>query len=76
MDEEDLGWRAMSYSVSVGYDEKLRRYYVLASDIPGLNVEADDFEEFVDVVRDVAPDLLGAAGTGASITFERQIALV
>lgn len=66
----------MSYVVRVGFDERLHRYYVLESDIPGLNVETDDFEQLVAVVRDVASDLLGATAAGASITFERQIALV
>ncbi len=66
----------MSYVVRVGYDERLHRYFVLETDIPGLNVETEDFEEFVEIVRDVAPDLLGASVTGANITFERQIALV
>ena len=66
----------MSYLVRVGYDESLRRYFVLDSDIPGLNVESEAFEDFIEIVRDVAPDLLGAAVAGANITFERQIALV
>jgi hypothetical protein len=40
----------MSDIVTVGYDEAARRYYVISSDIAGLNVETDTFEEFVEVV--------------------------
>jgi hypothetical protein len=67
--------RVMSYIVTVGYDEAARRYYVISSDIPGLNVETDTFEEFVEVVQDVVPDLVGDHATGAKIKFEREIAL-
>jgi hypothetical protein len=67
--------RVMSYIVTVGYDEAARRYYVLSSDIPGLNVETDTFKEFVEVVQDVVPDLVGDHATGAKIKFEREIAL-
>ena len=66
----------MNYVVRVGYDEALRRYFVIESDIPVLNVETDDFEALVEIVRDVAPDLLGTSSAGESITFQRQIALV
>jgi hypothetical protein len=65
----------MSYIVTVGYDEAAHRYYVISSDIPGLNVETDTFEEFVEVVQDVVPDLVGDRATGAKIKFEREIAL-
>jgi hypothetical protein len=67
--------RVMSYIVTVGYDEAAHRYYVISSDIPGLNVETDTFEEFVEVVQDVVPDLVGDRVSGAKIKFEREIAL-
>lgn len=54
----------MSYVVRVGFDETLRRYFVLNSDVPGLNVETDDFEALVEIVRDVAPDLIGEGRRG------------
>jgi predicted RNase H-like HicB family nuclease len=63
----------MGFTVTVGYDEAERRYFVLAADIPGLHIEADTFEEFVEVARDVVPDLVGAAAAGATIKFEREI---
>jgi hypothetical protein len=64
-----------SYLVKVGFDEAERRYFVLYSDIPGLNIEADAFEEFVDATQDVAPDLVGAQPDGFRIRFEREIVL-
>ena len=49
----------MSYTVRVGFDEAEHRYYVLDSDIPGLHVETATFEEFIEVTKDFAPDLIG-----------------
>ena len=43
--------------------------------IPGLNIEADTFEEFVEAVQDVAPDLVGDRAEGAKIKFEREVAI-
>jgi hypothetical protein len=54
----------MSYVVRVGFDEALRRYFVQDSDISGLNVETENFEESVEIVRDVAPDLLDQSAVG------------
>ena len=65
----------MRYTVSVGFDEFERRYYVIASDIPGLHVETDTFEEFIEVVQDVMPDLVGRRAAGAKVKFEREIAM-
>jgi hypothetical protein len=66
----------MSYIVGVGYDAAKHRYYVLSSDIPGLNVEGDTFEAFVDIVLDVAPELIESDLMGAKIVFEREVDLV
>ncbi len=65
----------MSYKVRVGYDHASSRYYVDESDIPGLNVEANTFEEFIEIVEDVAPDLLGQSAAGSKIDFLRQVVL-
>ena len=65
----------MSYVVKVGFDETERRYFVLSSDIPGLNIEADTFEAFVEAVQDVAHDLVGAKADGSKIRFEREVVL-
>jgi len=66
----------MSFVVIVGFDEAEHRYYVLESDIPGLHVETETFEEFVEVTRDFAPDLIGARAAGAKIEFKREVALI
>jgi hypothetical protein len=63
-----------SFVVTVGFDEEERRYYVLSSDVPGLNVEADTFEEFVQSVRDLVPQLAEHA-RGAKLKFEREIVM-
>jgi hypothetical protein len=66
---------SMSYIVKVGFDERERRYFVLFSDIPGLNIEADTFEAFVEATQDAAPDLVGDHPQGSSIRFEREVVL-
>jgi hypothetical protein len=63
----------MSFVVTVGFDEGERRYYVIESDIPGLNIEADTFEEFVEYTMDFVPDLVGEAAVGAKVTFQREV---
>ena len=65
----------MSYIVSVGFDEANHPYYVLSSDIPGLHVETETFEDFVEAVCEVAPDLMGDQAAGSKIRFEREIEL-
>ena len=65
----------MSYTVRVGFDEAEHRYYVLDSDIPGLHVETATFEEFIEVTKDFAPDLIGDRARGAKIEFKREVAL-
>jgi hypothetical protein len=65
----------MSFTVKVGFDEAERRYFVLDSDIPGLNIEADTFEALVEAVQDATPDLIGKPAEGSRIRFEREIVL-
>jgi len=60
--------------VKVGFDHEHGRYYLIDSDIPGLNVEATTFEEFIEIVADLAPDLLGKADLkGVTISFYREV---
>ena len=61
--------------MSVGFDEANHPYYVLSSDIPGLHVETETFEDFVEAVCEVAPDLMGDQAAGSKIRFEREIEL-
>ena len=65
----------MSYIPSVGFDEANHRYYVLSSDTPGLHVETETFEDFVEAVCEAAPDLMGDQAAGSKIRFEREIEL-
>ena len=65
----------MSFTVIVGFDEAEHRYYVLESDIPGLHVETATFEEFIEVTKDFAPDLIGDRAVGAKFEFKREVAL-
>ena len=65
----------MSFIVRVGYDAEERVYFVLSSDIPGLHIESETFEQFVEIAIDAAPDLVGAKAVGASITFQREVEL-
>ena len=65
----------MSFTVKVGYDEAERRYFVISSDIPGLNIEADTLDEFIEAAQDAAPDLIGVQPGGAKIRFEREVAI-
>jgi predicted RNA binding protein YcfA (HicA-like mRNA interferase family) len=66
----------VSFTVMVGFDEAEHRYYVLSSDIPGLRVETDTFEEFIEVTKDFVPDLVGGHATGAKIEFTREVGLL
>jgi hypothetical protein len=47
------------YHVEARWDAEAGVFYA-ESDIPGLNVEADSIAEFIDIVKDIAPDLIKA----------------
>jgi len=66
----------MTFTVHVGFDEAEHRYYILESDIPGLHVETETFEELIEVTKDFVPDLLGSRSVGAKIEFKRDVVLV
>ena len=63
----------MSYTVRVGYDAEEHVYFVLSSDIPGLNIETETFDEFMEVAADAAPDLVGRQVGKGLIRFEREV---
>jgi hypothetical protein len=62
----------MTYTVTVAFDDENRRYITVDTDVPGLTVETDTFEEFVEVAMDLIPHLLGteAVRAGAEIVFK------
>ena len=59
------------YTVSVAHDTEAGIWYVEMSDIEGLNAEAGSYEDLVDIVLDLAPDLVQAEGGagGPALTF-------
>jgi len=65
----------MRYTVTVGFVQVERRYFVVECDIPGLTLEADTYEELVEAAQDAAPDLVGGSAAGAKVLFQQEIAL-
>ena len=65
----------VTLNVEVGYDDTSKVYYVISSDIPGLNIETPTFDAFVDVAVDAAPDLLIDIGRPTRITFKQVVEL-
>jgi predicted RNase H-like HicB family nuclease len=63
----------MTYIVHVGYDEADNTYFVLSSDIPGLNAETRSFEVLVELTMDALPDLVGGDSPSARIIFQREV---
>jgi hypothetical protein len=50
----------MQFTVTVCHDEKEGVWYVQSSDVPGLNAEAETLDALVEVIADLAPDLVAA----------------
>ncbi len=50
--------RALAVTVSHDKDEGV--WFVLSSDVPGLNAEARSLDELVTVIADLAPELITA----------------
>ena len=48
----------MEYTVTVSHDEREGVWLVEASDVPGLNAEAATFDALVEIIFDLAPDLV------------------
>ena len=51
-----------SYTVRARWDENSRTWWTDGEDLPGLCCQAKSFEELVDLVFSMAPDLLRANG--------------
>jgi Domain of unknown function (DUF1902) len=56
------------YKVTAVWDDKAK-VFTSQSNIPGLVVEADTFEEFVDLVESLAPEVLEANVPSAKRPF-------
>lgn len=63
----------MRFHIQVGYETG--RYYVLSSDIPGLNIETASFEEFCEIAADVTPDLVDRGPGALTIDFHHEKSL-
>lgn len=50
--------KLVELKVHLAKDEESGRWFIAASDIPGLRVEADSADELIRIVQDVAPDLI------------------
>jgi predicted RNase H-like HicB family nuclease len=50
----------MQFTVTVCHDEGEGVWYVQSSDVPGLNAEAATLEALIEVVTDLAPELVVA----------------
>ena len=50
------------YFIRAGWDDDARVWYTEESDVPGLVVEAGNFEEFVSEARELMPQLLRLNG--------------
>jgi predicted RNase H-like HicB family nuclease len=48
----------MQFTVTVCHDEREGVWYVQSSDVPGLNAEATTLEALIQVVADLAPELV------------------
>jgi predicted RNase H-like HicB family nuclease len=46
------------FNVFVSHDAADGVWFVESSDIPGLNAEAESYEALVEIILDVAPDLI------------------
>lgn len=50
----------MEFEIEVAWDCDLAVWYVRDSTIPGLHAEAATYNEFFEIISDVAPDLISA----------------
>ena len=67
----------MQFTVTVDHDEKEGVWFVQSSDVPGLHAEAPTLDELVDVIAELAPELVAAnlpdMGFGASSTIPLRV---
>ena len=48
----------MQFTVTVNHDTVEGVWYVHSSDVPGLNVEAATLEALIEIITDLAPELV------------------
>ena len=54
--------KAQTYTIVAAWDDEAEVWYTEDSDVPGLVVEAADFETFVSEARQLVPELLKLNG--------------
>ena len=65
--------------ILVVHDERHDIWFVDSSEVPGLNVEAGSYDELVDIVKDVTPDLVdmngpsGEPGSKISLSIKQVV---
>ncbi|HUE46946.1 MAG TPA: DUF1902 domain-containing protein [Aestuariivirgaceae bacterium] len=59
----------MQFTVTVCHDEDEGVWYVQSSDVPGLNAEAPTLDALVEVVTDLAPELVAANLPDAGLSY-------
>jgi hypothetical protein len=50
----------MQLIVTVSHDDEVDIWFVESSDVPGLNAEAPTLDSLVEIISDLAPDLIAA----------------
>lgn len=58
--------KSNSLAVTVSHDKNEGVWYVLSSEVPGLNAEAQSLDGLVAVISDLAPELIKANLPGAA----------
>jgi predicted RNase H-like HicB family nuclease len=66
---------SMQFTVTVSHDEDEGVWFVQSSDIPGLHAEAKTLDELVEVVTDLAPELVAANLPDLDLRGEHSIPL-
>ena len=68
-----------AYTVRARWDEESKSWWTDGEDIPGFCCQADSFDELVETILELAPDLLRDNGIGApgqsvdiAVTAERH----
>jgi hypothetical protein len=63
---------AKGFTVNAVWDPEAE-VFTTQSDIPGLVVEAATFEELVDLIRSLAPEMIAANVPGAPASYQVEI---
>jgi hypothetical protein len=65
----------MQYIVTVAHDEAEGVWYVESSEVPGLNAEAPTLDVLIEVIADVAPELIAANIASANVDAASTISV-